>query len=51
MIFQNNRHRQIFEAERLSMRKPGKRLAVLYLLTADKALWQNETVPDKERQD
>ena len=41
MIFQNNRHRQIFEAERLSMRKPGKKaLAVLYLLTADKALWQ-----------
>ena len=26
MIFQNNRHKQIFEAERLSMRKPGKRL-------------------------
>ena len=41
MIFQNNRHKQIFEAERLSMRKPGKKaLAVLYLLTADKALWQ-----------
>ena len=36
MIFQNNRHKQIFEAERLSMRKPGKKtLAVLYLLTAD----------------
>ena len=41
MIFQNNRHRQIFEAERLNLRKPGKKaLAVLYLLTADKALWQ-----------
>ena len=36
MIFQNNRNKQIFEAERLSMRKPGKKtLAVLYLLTAD----------------
>lgn len=36
MIFQNNRHKQIFEAERLSMRKPGKKtFAVLYLLTAD----------------
>ena len=36
MIFQNNRHKQIFEAERLSMRKPGKKtVAVLYLLTAD----------------
>ena len=36
MIFQNNRYKQIFEAERLSMRKPGKKtLAVLYLLTAD----------------
>ena len=43
MIFQNNRHRQIFEAERLSVRKPGKKaLAVLYLLTADKALWQTK---------
>ena len=41
MIFQSNRHRQIFEAERLNLRKPGKKaLAVLYLLTADKALWQ-----------
>ena len=40
MIFQNNRHKQIFEAERLSMRKPGKKtLAVLYLLTADHTLW------------
>ena len=41
MIFQNNRHKQIFEAERLSMRKPGKKvLAVLYLLTADHILWR-----------
>ena len=40
MIFQNNRHKQIFEAERLSMRKPGKKtLAVLYLLTADHMLF------------
>lgn len=40
MIFQSNRHKQIFEAERLSMRKPGKKtLAVLYLLTADHTLW------------
>ena len=40
MIFQNNRHKQIFETERLSMRKPGKKvLAVLYLLTADHTLW------------
>ena len=41
MIFQSTRHKQIFEAERLNLRKPGKKaLAVLYLLTADKALWQ-----------
>lgn len=41
MMFQNNRHKQIFEAERLNLRKPSKKaLAVLYLLTADKALWQ-----------
>lgn len=40
MIFQNNRHKQIFEDERLSMRKPGKKtLAVLYLLTADHMLF------------
>lgn len=40
MIFQNNRHKQIFETERLNLRKPTKNtLAVLYLLTADKALW------------
>lgn len=41
MIFQNNRHKQIFETERLYLRKPSKKaLSVLYLLTADKALWQ-----------
>ena len=41
MIFQSNRHRQIFEAERLNLRKPSKKvLAVLYLLTADHTLWR-----------
>lgn len=36
MIFQNNRHKQLFEAERSFLRKPGKKvLAVLYLLTSD----------------
>ncbi|MBS6474549.1 MAG: hypothetical protein KH354_00960 [Clostridiales bacterium] len=41
MIFQNNRHKQIFETERFNLRKPTqKALAILYLLTADKALWQ-----------
>ena len=41
MIFQSNRHKQIFETERLNLRNPGKKaLAVLYLMTADKALWQ-----------
>lgn len=46
MIFQNNRHKQIFEAERLSMRKPGKKtLAVLYLLTADHTLWLKTKTP------
>ena len=41
MIFQNNRHKQIFEAERSSLQKPGKKvLAVLYLLTADHILWR-----------
>ena len=41
MIFQNNRHKQIFETERFNLRKPSKKaLAILYLLTADKALWQ-----------
>lgn len=41
MIFQSNRHKQTFETERLHLRKPTKKaLAVLYLLTADKGLWQ-----------
>lgn len=41
MIFQNNRHKQIFEAERSSLRKPGKKvLAVLYLPTANHTLWR-----------
>ena len=41
MIFQNNRHKQLFEAERSFLRKPGKKvLAVLYLLTADHILWR-----------
>ena len=41
MIFQSNRHKQIFETERFNLRKPSKKaLAVLYLLTADKSLWQ-----------
>lgn len=40
MIFKSNRHKQIFETERLNLRKPTKKtLAVLYLLTADHALW------------
>lgn len=42
VIFQNNRHKQIFETERLKLRKPDKKsLAVLYLLTADNRLWRN----------
>lgn len=41
MIIQNNRYKQIFETERLNLRKLTKKaLASLYLLTADKALWQ-----------
>ena len=41
MMFQSNRHKQIFETERLNLRKLTKKaLASLYLLTADKALWQ-----------
>ncbi len=40
MIFQTDQHRQRFEAQKLYLRKPGHRsLAVLYLLTADHALW------------
>lgn len=41
MMFQSNRHKQIFETERFNLRKLTKKaLAVLYLLTADKVLWQ-----------
>lgn len=41
MTFQNNRHKQVFKTERLNLRKPSKKaLAILYLLTTDKALWQ-----------
>lgn len=40
-MFQSNRHKQIFETDQLSLRDPSKKaLAVLYSLTADKALWQ-----------
>lgn len=40
MIFQNEEHKQIFEAERMRLCKPDKQaLAVLYLLTADHTLW------------
>lgn len=40
MLFQNDRHRQIFETQQISLRKPDNRtLAVLYLLTADHPLW------------
>lgn len=40
MNFQSNRHKQIFETERLNLRKPTKKaVAVLYLLTSDKNLW------------
>ena len=40
MIFQTDQHRQRFEAQKLYLRKPDHRsLAVLYLLTADHALW------------
>ncbi len=40
MIFQNETHKRIFEAERMRLRKPDKQtLAALYLLTADHTLW------------
>lgn len=35
MMFQSNRHKQIFETERLNLRKLTKKA-----LAADKALWQ-----------
>lgn len=39
-MFQNNRHKNIFEMQRKLLRQPDNRaLAVLYLLTADSALW------------
>ena len=39
-MFQNDRHRNIFEMQQKSLRKPDNRaLAALYLLTADSALW------------
>ena len=40
MIFQNEQHKRIFEARRLSLHKPNNQaLAALYLLTADHTLW------------
>ena len=39
-MFQNDRHKNIFEMQRKLLRKPDNRaLAALYLLTADRALW------------
>lgn len=41
MIYENGWHKHLFETERQKLRKPdGKRLAVLYLLTADDTLWR-----------
>lgn len=41
MTFQNDRHRCRFEIEKPKLRKPcNRRLAALYLLTADETLWQ-----------
>ena len=40
MLFQTDQHNQRFEAQKLHLRKPDhRRLAVLYLLTADHTLW------------
>ena len=40
MIFQSNRHKQIFEAGRLNLhRASNQALAALYLLTTDHTLW------------
>ena len=40
MIFQNEQHKRIFEAQRLSLHKSSNQvLAVLYLLMADHTLW------------
>lgn len=40
LLYQNTLHRKIFETEVLNLRSPdNKAMAVLYLLTADHALW------------
>lgn len=45
MIFQSNRHKQIFEAGRLNLHKPSNQaLAALYLLTADHINPNRETI-------
>lgn len=39
-MFQNHRHKNLFEMQRRSLRRPDNlALAALYLLTADRALW------------
>ena len=39
-MFQNDRHKNLFEMQQRSLRRPDNRaLAALYLLTADSALW------------
>lgn len=41
MIYSSDRHKCRVETERLKLRKSdGKRLAILYLLTADDVLWR-----------
>ena len=41
MLFRNNRHKLLFETEHQRMQRPDNRkLAVLYLLTADDPLWR-----------
>ena len=41
MLFRNNRHKLLFETERQRMQRPDNRkMAVLYLLTADDSLWR-----------
>ena len=40
IMFQNDRHKNLFEMQQRSLREPDNRaLAALYLLTADSALW------------
>ena len=52
MLFQNDRHRQIFETQQISLRKPDNRtLAVLYLLTADHPLYKGFGSEGAERID